>query len=286
VPSVEHIQDALLRTVLPPALLAVTIMALACLLARWCGEIATLIGSIAALAAALTLGAAQGHRLPWLPESFGWHWLLWTMILGLIVDALARIPRIPRGLGWALRGMVAAQAGWLLCPSSLRDEHAWAPLALGVLILTEWAVLGQLLIRERRGLVALALVPAANVAAVVLIYAASARLSELALVLMAGIAGVGVVALALAREIDGIGAATAIQLPGLLLAGQQDTFTEVPLASFALVAISPLALSPLLLDAWRCRQKKGLIVVQMLLLLLPLAGAFYLAAQTGPLDFD
>jgi hypothetical protein len=286
VPSVEHIQDALLRIVLPPALLALTIMALACLLARWCGEIVTLIGSIAALAAALVLGAMQGRRLAWVPESFGWHWLLWTTISALIVDALARIPRIPPGLDWALRGMVAAQAGWLLCPSLLRNEHAWAPLALGVLILTEWAVLEQLLIRDRRGLVALALVPGANVAAVVLIYAASARFSELALVLMAGIAGVGVVALVLAREIDGVGAATAIQLPGLLLAGQQDTFTEVAFASFALAAISPLTLAPLLLGAWRCRQKKGLIVVQVLLLLLPLAGSLYLAAQTGQLDFD
>jgi hypothetical protein len=103
---------------------------------------------------------------------------------------------------------------------------------------------------------------------------------------MAALAGVGVVALAVGRKTAGVAAATAVQLPGLLLAGQQDTFSEVPVASFALVALNPLALAPLLLHGWRSAQKKGLIVVQLLLLLLPLAVAFYLAAQTGPLDLE
>ena len=75
-------------------------------------------------------------------------------------------------------------------------------------------------------------------------------------------------------------------IPGLLLSGQYDCFDAVPAKCFALAALSPLALAPSLWPAWRRYQKNGLWAVQLLLLLMPLALALFLASQTGSLDYD
>jgi hypothetical protein len=271
--------------VLPPALLAAALMTAACVLGRW-HESFVLVGSCVAVAASLALGCQTDNRLPWHPDAAGWHWLLWTALAAVATDALARLPRIPNGVGWALRGMVAAQAGWLLTSASLRDETIWAPFAVGAVVLVEWALLEQVGRLDRRGLIAFVLATGANVAALVLIYAASARFGNVALVLMAVLGGAGLPALIFGRETNGVAGAVAVLLPGLLLSGQQDTFSEVPVTCFALAAFCPLALAPSLLPAWQRYQKKGLWTVQLLLFLLPLAGAVYLAAQTGALDFE
>jgi hypothetical protein len=169
----------------------------------------------------------------------------------------------------------------------VRAEYSWSPVALGVVVLAEWAILEQIGRVDRRGLVPLVLAGAANVGALVLIYAAEARFGMVAMVLMAVLAAVGVAALIFGRETNGAAAAVAVLLPGLMLTGQQDApDPEFPAKCFALVALSPLALAPSLLPAWRRYQKRGLWAAQLLLVLLPLAWALYLAAQTGSLDPD
>jgi hypothetical protein len=299
-PPIDQVVDALLKTVLPPALLVAVLTGLVCLLARWNDSVAYA-GSALAIACGLILGCASTwlagqidlvnqiihNQLPWVPLAEGWNWLLTITLAALATDAVARLPRVPTGVGWALRGMVAAEAGWLLAPVALRAEYSWSPVAFGVVVLAEWALLAQLGRIDRRGLVPLLLAGAANVASLVLLlYADEARFGFVAMVLMAVLAGVGVAALIFGREANGAAAAVAVLLPGLMLSGQQDTPTEVPIICFALVALSPLALAPSLLPAWRCYQKKGLWVVQLLLLMAPLAWALFLAAQTGSLNPD
>lgn len=299
-PPIEQVLETLRNNVLPPALLVAVLTGLACLLARWHDAIAYT-GSALAIACGLILGCASTWLssgisllgpitydwLPWVPEALGWTWLLTIALVSVATDAVARLPRVPPGVGWALRGMVAGQAGWLLTPVGLRAEYSWSPVALGVVVLAEWALLEQLGRLDRRGLVPLVLAGAANVASVVLlIYADQLRLGFVALVLMAVLAGVGVAALVFGREANGAAAAVAVLLPGLMLLGQQDNFTAVPATCFALIALSPLALAPSLLPAWRRHQKKGAGALQLLLVLMPLAWALYLAAQTRALDSD
>jgi hypothetical protein len=284
-PPLEQIRDVLLFTVLPPALVAAVLTGLALLLARWHDALGSA-GSALAVAGGIMLGCSRDNQLQWVPEAVGWTWLLWATLAALATDVVARMPRVPPGLGWSLRGMVSAQAGWLLTPVGLRDAYFWSPITLGAVVLAEWAILAELGRVDRRGLVPLILALAANVGALVLIYAAEARFSFVAMVLLAVLGGLGIVALALGRATNGVAAATAVLLPGLMLSGQQDTFSDVPVACFALVALSPLALAPSLLPAWRRYQKKGLWALQLVLVLLPLIGALALAAQTGLLNPD
>jgi hypothetical protein len=283
VPPLEQILDVLLSTVLPPAVLAAVLTGVALLLARWHDALGSA-GCALAVAGGIVLGCSRDNQLQWIPEAAGWTWLLWATLAALATDVVARMPRVPPGVGWALRGMVSAQAGWLLTPVGLRDAYFWSPIALGALVLAEWALLEQLGRADRRGLVPLMLGVAANVGALVLIYAAEARFGFVAMILLAALGGMGVAALALGRETNGAAAATAVLLPGLMVSGQQDTFSDVPAACFALVALSPLALAPSLLPAWRRYQKKGLGALQLVLVLLPLIGALVLAAQTGSLN--
>jgi len=196
------------------------------------------------------------------------------------------LPGVSVALGWALRGMVSAHAAWLITPGDLRGEHFWAPLVLAVVVAAQWALLERLGNLPRGGFVALALVPAAMVAAAVLIHAHTARLSDLATVLMGSLLGTGTVALVMGREAAGIAPAAAVLLPGLLLSGQHETFSEVPKTSFVLSALSPLMLAPLLIPVWRRNQPKGLWVMQIALLLLPMVAAIWLAAHYESLDFE
>jgi hypothetical protein len=285
VPPLEQVEPVLRHFVLIPGLLAVAIMVVACVLSRW-HEAACQVGCVVAIAAGIVYASNTGDtRLRWVPEAAGGHWLLWTVLAALAVDAVARVPGVPTGVGWGLRGMVSAQAGWLLTPVSLREELAWAPVALGSAVLAEWAVLEQLGRLDRRGLIALALTPVAAVASLVSLYAAEIGLCNIALVLMAALGGVGMVALAFGRETNGVAAAVAVLLPGPLLLGQNEGLSELPITCFGAAAFAPLALAPSLLPVWQRYQKRGLFVLHLVLLLLPLAWAIYLAAQTGPLEF-
>jgi hypothetical protein len=282
-PPIQHIEEALRGTMLFPALLSAALMIVACIAARLHASFLCF-GPVAAIAAGLVYGTARTH-LPWSPGAPGWRWLLWAVLAALAVDALARLPKVPAGAAWALRGMVAAQAGWMVMPTDWRDQFLWAPAALGALILLEWALLEQLGRLDRRGLMTLALVPAVNGAALVLIYAGSAKFAEVAMVLMATLFAVGVVALIIGAESNGVAAATAVLLPGLLLSIYYDqSESEFPALSFALAGLSPLALAPSLLPVWRRYQRKGLWAVQLLLVLIPAGAAILLAAQTGSLE--
>jgi hypothetical protein len=279
-------------------LLVALITAIAFLLARLHPSIA-LAGSAVGVACGLILGCASGivaspithDRLPWVPVATGWNWLLWMALAAIAIDAVARLPRVPAAVGWALRGMLSAGAGWALTAAGLRDDRAWSPVVLGMVILAQWAVLEQVGRLDRRGLVPLLLVPPAMVAAMILIGAGGARFGFTAMVLQAILLGSGLTALAFGRETNGLAGAVAVLFPGLVLSGYWEYepiegATSIPVACFVLVALSPLAFAPLLLPVWRRYQKQGLFVVQTLLLMIPVVTALYLAMQAGALDFE
>ena len=73
-------------------------------------------------------------------------------------------------------------------------------------------------------------------------------------------------------------------LPGLMLVGHQDTFSEVPIASFATIALAPLTLAPLLLPNVR-RSHWGL-PLSVGLLLAMLALGIGLAMRAESLSFE
>lgn len=286
-PSFEHLQDAFVHVLLWPLLLAAALMTLL-VVAGWlakCRDAMAQLGSAIALAAGLALGLWLRAALPLtqFPGPAAWDWLPWVTAAALAVGAIAHLPGVPAGVGWGLRGTVAAHAGWLLTPGDLRNEFLWAPLVLGAVVLAEWAVHEQL---DWNGLTPLAVALPAATASVVLIYAGSAPFHEIALILTGALFGVGLAAVVLRAQAGAASAGVVVILPALLLAGSYTTDTEVPKASFALVALAPLTLAASLLPAWQRRQKKGLWAVQFLLLVLPLAAAVLLAAQYESLEYD
>ncbi len=147
-PPFEHLRDAFLYFVLPPALLAAALLALPAVIARHARQrdMLTQLGAALGTLAALALGCAINDRplLTRLPEAEGWQWLPLVTLAALVVHAIAYLPRISPGAGWGLRGAVAANAGWLLTPGWLRGEHLWVTIALGSVILAEWAILEAL----------------------------------------------------------------------------------------------------------------------------------------------
>jgi hypothetical protein len=284
-PSAKDILDGLLFAVLVPSLLAAALMAAGSWLAGP-RKVALVAGSAVAFIAAFLFGNWLRDGLPLTPGTASWTWLSWATVAAVAAGVVARLPAVPSGLGWALRATAANQVAWLLTPNPLREGIPWVPLLLAVVVLAEWALLEYLAGLETGGLVLLALVPVAFVSAVVLIQSGIARFGEAATVLMASLLGVGAVALAMQRDGSAVVPGAVVVLVGLLFAGHYNATTELPKAGFALAALSPLALAPSLLPAWRRHQKKGLWLVQAILLLAPLAGAFLLAAKVEMPDSE
>jgi hypothetical protein len=109
-----------------------------------------------------------------------------------------------------------------------------------------WALLDHLARRFPGGWLPLTLSLMYMAAALVLLHAYSARLAEVGVILSAALAGLALIAWHQQLPIDGAIPAVAITLPGLMLIGQQNTFSEVPVSAFALPALAPLALGALL----------------------------------------
>ena len=284
-PPLANVWDEFLHSVLPAALVAVALMVPGALLAkRW--PASAYLGSALAVAAGLAVGSwlrDQALPLTRLPGPAAWEWLALVTLAALAAGVIGRLLPGSGSAGWGLRGMVAAHAGWLLAPAELRGEHVWVPLVLGAVVLAEWAILEAL---DWGGLVALAAAAAALTASVVLIHAGSLRFSEIAMILGGALAGAGLTALVLRASAGGVSGAVAVMVPALLLSGWYETYSEVPRSSFALAALALLALAPSLVPAWRRNQRRGLWALQLVLLLVPLAGAIALAAQAESLDYE
>lgn len=121
-------------------------------------------------------------------------------------------------------------------------------------------------------------------AGAVLLHAHTARMTDLATFVAGGCLGVAVAARWAGADLRGIAPVAAVALPGLLLDGQQSTYSEVPWYSFALVALAPLAPAPLVLlperyRRWRAFAGLGLLFVTA-------GAAVFLAWWAEPLSFD
>lgn len=282
-PPFEHVRDAFLRVLLPPALLAAALVALPALIG-WRArrrDVLTQVGAALGVIGGLALGCALNdpELVTKMPVAEAWKWLPLVTLVALLIGGIAHLPWMSSGAGWGLRGAIAANAGWLLTPADLRGEYLWAPLALGGVILAEWAVLEAL---AGTGSVPLLAALPAIATSVVLIHAGTERMCEFALMLAGSLAGVGVAAAALRAPASAASAGAAVIVPALLLSGSHDTESKVPTVAFVLVALAVLTLVPSLVPAWQRRQRSGLWAVQLILLLAPLVVAVLLAQHYEP----
>jgi hypothetical protein len=213
-----------------------------------------------------------------------WNRLLWAALGVLCVGRIARLPSMPAVDAWILRASAALAAAWWVIPEDTRTQMLWLPLAFAAVILAEWWLLEHLCAEPPGGTVPLTLSLAFFTASVVLIHAGSARLTEAATILSAALAGVALAGFVFRADTSGVAPLTAVLLPGLLLMQQQTGDSEVEWYTFGLAAGAPLALA---LSLPMLRAKGFLLrLLQFILVLVPLAGAFWFALEAGPLVFE
>ncbi len=233
------------------------------------------------------------YELPLPPPGY---WLPWLGGLALLVELLARLPRVPASLGWTARTLVAVLAGRLLTAGlstsfeapPLRVEMPWVPWCLSAALLAEWALLTHLARRWRDGTVPAALALCCAAAGLVAACAPAPRLSELAPLVGAVLAGPAIVAWLVRGDTGPALAPVAVLLPGAMTVCQWNPIRNeppVPWEGFLLMGLAPLALAPLVLPGLaRLRGWKRWLPA-LVLPLIPATVAVILAAQDERLPF-
>jgi hypothetical protein len=121
-------------------------------------------------------------------------------------------------------------------------------------------------------------------AGVVLLFAGIARWMDVAVVIAAALAGIGLIAFWRRADISGVSPAAAVVLPTLLLMGKRETDVEaIPWYVYAIVVAAPLMLA----GAAPLRDRPGPLrhVMRLILVLIPLIAALVITRlAAGPLD--
>jgi hypothetical protein len=223
---------------------------------------------------------------PRLPES--WYWVLWLAGLAMLVELLVRLPIVSSSVAWIARTWVVAMvAARLLTPADLRVEHPWLSWAVSGALLLEWALLVALARRWKDGTVP-AVAALWCACAVLLLHTCSLRSMDVALYFFAALLGPAAVACRWPGDTGPAVVAAVMVLPGLLLFSYNDSSAwpvRVPVPSFLLMGLAPLALLPMLVPVLARQQRWKRWLPSIVLLLVPTIAAVILAADVGPLDF-
>ena len=210
------------------------------------------------------------------------YWLPWAVLFALGVASLADAPNVPKIVSHLLRAAVAALVARLLVQPSLRAEVPWLWPAFAAVVLAEWELLDAFAGDGGWPIWGMGFVFLA--AGAVLLHAHTARLADLATVAAGSCFGVALASRWATADLRGVSPFAAISLPGLMLIGRESTYSEVPAGGFALVALAPLVLAPLLLVPERHRRWR--LLAGLGLLLAASGAAVFLAWRAEPLSFD
>jgi hypothetical protein len=305
-PPATDVLDALHHTALPAAAGAALVTVAFLSLGRW----AAALGSAVAVAVGVgwanyTFGALSwadtGRVAPWAPgaDAPGWHGLPRAGLFLLTAGVASRWLGLVAGrllderrwwganlLTWAARVAAVLVVAAGLTPAAAAAEYPWLKPALAAAMLAVWVALDGVARDGAGSEVAAYLAAAFFAAGAVLLYAHSARFMDLAV--MCGCAAAGVAVAAFPTRADASGAVPlgVVGLPVLALNGRFLTDSQVPLASFWLVGLAPLALLPFLLPVVARQPRWVIIPLRALLVLAPLVAAVVLAAQHERLAFE
>lgn len=289
-PPIQEVFDALRFAVLPASVAALAVYWLVARLApKRGGPVAGALAVVAGFAAGNHFRETLSYPLDDLRQGFvgallhtegantvdGWDWLPWLALLALLVGLATR--PLPRLVAWAVWLAVAGVAARLLVPP---DLSILVPVAFAATVTLSWILLTHVARQHPAGWLPFALSVLCVLASLVLLHAHSARLGDVAMLLSSCFLGIAVPAWRRKATAEGAIPAVAVALPGLLLVGQQNTFSEVPLTSFLLPAIAPLGLALLLIPAI---SRRWPVLVGLLALLLPGLIAVALAARVESL---
>jgi hypothetical protein len=157
--------------------------------------------------------------------------------------------------------------------------------ALVVAMLALWVALDGVA-RDRAGSEVAAYLAAAFLAAgVVLLYHHTARFMDIAVMCGCAAAGVALAAFPTRADTSGLVPLAVVGLPGLMLHGRYLVESQVPVTSFWLVALAPLALLPFLIPVVGRQSRRFVVPLRALLVIAPLIAAVVLAAQHEQVAF-
>jgi len=202
--------------------------------------------------------------------------LLWLLpLVGLVVELVARLPRVTAPAGWVLRTQTALVAAWLLTPRPLHEQSLVIVLVIANLMLLLWA-LGTTLTEQLPGSeVPLALAALLNGVGWVVLYAAHyASLADWAVICGAATLGVALVAWCGKSPASGVVPVFALMGPGLLVRAYPEVTNNRQLICYAALALGCAALALLLIPKVGSPRPQRLTVLRAsLLILLPLLTA-------------
>lgn len=243
-----------------------------------------------------------GRLFPWTtsddrPEA--WHWLpraaLTLVVVGLLSRWLGLLAKryvaetqwwVASLLVWLPRiGAVAAVAAWLVADRWVERHGPWLVYVLATVMFVEWFVLDGIARSRVGGRVAVCQAVIFLAASVLLVYHQWPKAAEFAIVLGCAMFGVAVAAGATKSDESGAVPAGVACLPGLLLAGWEQQNSQIPVTAFWLLALAPLALTPLAIpwlnrqNGWHARVTRAVFV------LTPVTIALVLTALNQPSPF-
>ena len=279
------IEEILRTLVLPTFAAAAGVLVLISVLTR--SERIRGLGAAVALIAGLVAGNHFHHLLDGWPTPFlrGWRVLL-PVISGVIAAAALLASLSPRAVGFVLRLLVAAASSWLLLEAlaPFTEIATFGVLLLGVVL--NWEI-GRMVfsgLSRRASLLVLAMLWG-GATATLLIFAHSARFSDLAVLLTTSLCGVGLVTALWKLDPIPLLAAPCVFFPCLLLAGAANTYSEIPTAAFACVAFAPSFLLLVFLPQVQRLPLRTLTAVTVIALLIPCALGVAMAARVESLDY-
>jgi hypothetical protein len=265
----------------------------------------------------------EGRVLPWkqLAEKKPWEWLPRAALVLILVGLASRwlgfiLTRVlPERRWWVANvfvwlprvAAVFTVGGWLVL-ERWAEEHAWLPWALRAAMILNWVVLDSIArtgpgllpptpgfydeLRQPAGEWTGAGGQVAAYLSVILLAASATALysywgspTEVSTILASAMFGVAVAAGVTKTDASGAIPAGVAFVPALMLACKMSTETTVPVASFWLLALAPLALSPFLIprlarhNGWKTRTARAILVM------IPVVVALVLAGQNATLSF-
>ncbi len=295
-PPLDEVLGAVQQVMLPAAGASAFVFAAALLLGRRFANP----GAVLAVCAGLVAGNWDKVPMPAEPTESAWTHLpkstaillIVGLVTQLLVDAADRFEFLHRFRStfhlakWPIRALVLAFASGPVIPAEpgLDRTQFYALFVAGSLAL--WVVLDHLAacgfpaeITALQALVAL-------LAGGVMLYAHSAKFMDMATILGSALLGVAVVAGSANADARGAIPAFVGLLPGLLVSGRALTTSEVPVASFVLVAVAPLALLPWLVPNLCRRTGPWPRVIRFASVLAVLVAALVLAGRVETLPWQ
>lgn len=301
------VEELLLKLVLPAFGTSAALFLLVCLVTR--SVALRTMGGAAALAAGLAAGN-YGHELltwwpldaeafpaandeasavPWWQVARGYAALLPATVLALCGGVAAAVlsPRTHGSMGLAIRLLTALGCAlWL--------SEIFPPWSLPVTIAVVFAAVSlsweAFLQINRIGTGRIALPAIAVIwggtAATVLVFAHSAKFSDLATLLTAALFGVCLIAMIWNHSSGVFFAAPSVFFPALMLGGAVNTFSEVPPLAFGLVAFAPCLLWLVHLPRIRRWPLRFQAVAAIIAVAIPCVAALILTMRAESLYFE